>query len=248
MENKTQKKEKIIMMKLKKPSILTVLVGITLILTLVNFYLISNLTQRLDILSGEGAVGALRESQPQQPEQQPTRIDINVDNRLAKGALDAPVTIVEFSCFECPFCARFFQETLPQIEENYINTGKVKFVYRHFPLAFHSNAQKAHEAAECANEQGKFWEYHGILYENIQALEVANLKKYAENLGLNVSQFNECLDSGKMADEVEKDAREAQGYGVEGTPTFFINGIKLVGAQPYQVFEQIIEQELNKSR
>lgn len=161
------------------------------------------------------------------------------------GNPDAPVTIVEFSDFECPFCAAFYQNTLPQIEENYIKTGKVKLVFRDFPLPFHANAQKAAEAAECAGEQGKFWEMHDIIFDNQTTISAADLKNYAINLNLNSIQFNDCLDSGKYADEVGKDMNDGSAAGVTGTPTFFINGEKLVGAQPFSVFEEILDKKLS---
>jgi len=116
-------------------------------------------------------------------------------------------------------------------------------VYRDFPI-LGPQSEKAAQAAECADEQGKFWQYHDKLYGNQQAVETENLKQHAESLGLNTTKFNECLDSGKMASEVEKDFQDGQSYGVSGTPAFFINGILVSGAQPYSAFEQIIEQEL----
>jgi len=164
-----------------------------------------------------------------------------------KGSNSAPVAMIEFGDFQCPFCGKFFSETLPQIEENYIKTGKVKFVYRDFPLDFHQYAEKAAEAAECAHEQGKFWEYHDKLFNNQQALDVTNLKKYAKDLGLNSSEFDDCLDSGKMASEVQEDLQDGTALGISGVPSFFINGIPIGGAQPYSSFQQIIDEELSKT-
>lgn len=255
-ENKNNKNpEKIIKIRLEKSSILKTLVGITLILTFINLYWTNNLAKQLASLTG-GIVaktseqsGTLKEVQPQQPsqqQQQPSEIEVSVDDDPVNGVENAPVTIIEFSDFECPFCARFVEQTLPQIKENYIKAGKVKLVFRDFPLPFHQNAKKAHEAAECADEQGKYWEYHDLLFKNYQSLIVENLKKYAQEMKLDVAKFNECLDSGRMGAEVEKDLRDGANYGVSGTPTFFINGIELVGAQPYSAFAEIIEQELNK--
>lgn len=166
------------------------------------------------------------------------------DDDVFKGNPDAPVIIVEFSDFQCPFCATFYQNTLSQIEENYIKTGKVKFIFRDFPLSGHLNAQKAAEAAECADEQGKFWEMHNMIFDNQGAIGVVDLKQNAKSLGIDITAFNNCLDSGKYADEVIKDMNDGIAAGVKGTPTFFINGEKLVGAQPFSVFEQIIEKKL----
>lgn len=159
----------------------------------------------------------------------------------------APVTIVEFSDFQCPFCGRFWQQTLPTIKEKYITTGKVKFVYRDFPIAsIHSEAEKAAEAAECADEQGKFWEYHDRIFQGQDELSVASFKRWATELGLDTNRFTECLDSGKYADEVAKDFQDGQAAGVTGTPTFFINGERLVGALPLAQFESAIEDALQE--
>ena len=167
-----------------------------------------------------------------------------MDDDAVKGEESAPVTIVEFSDFECPYCSRFYSQTLSQIEENYIDTGKVKMVHRDYPLPFHGNAQKAAEATECADDQGKFWEMHDMLYENNTALSVDNIKGYAAELGLNTGDFDSCLDSGKYYDEVQKDMADGSAAGVTGTPGFLINGELVVGAQPYAVFEQAIEKAL----
>ncbi len=166
------------------------------------------------------------------------------DDDAFKGEDNAPVTIVEFSDFECPFCARFYQQTLPQIESKYIDTGKVKFVYRDFPLGFHQNAQKAGEATECAEEQGKFWEMHDMLFDKGVTGGVTSFKQYAADLGLDTSEFNSCLDSGKYADEVQQDMKDGTAAGVRGTPGFIINGKLVSGAQPFSVFEQAIEDAL----
>ena len=168
------------------------------------------------------------------------------DDDAVKGSLSAPITIVEFSDFECSFCETFFSQTLSDLETKYIDTGKVRFIYRDFPLEFHTNAQKAAEAAECAGEQGKYYEMHDKIFENQNAIGVNNLKTYAKQIGLDEGEFDVCLDSGAMAQEVAKDFSDGQKLGVSGTPTFFVNGTKLVGAQPLSAFEQIIEAELAK--
>lgn len=171
------------------------------------------------------------------------------------GKKDAKVTIVEFSDFQCPFCGRFYKESYGQIKSKYVDTGKAKIIFRHFPLSFHQNAQKSAEAAECANRQGKFLEYHDLLFNNSQSdgtgLNLPDLKKYADQLGLNKgtlgfgkNRFNDCLDKGEAADVVSKDTAEGTASGVTGTPSFFINGKKVVGAQPYSVFETAIEAAL----
>ncbi len=168
------------------------------------------------------------------------------DDDPVLGEKDAPVTIIEFSDFECPFCKRFHDETLPRIKEQYIRTGKVKFVYRDFPLPIHPNAQKAAEAAECADDQGQFWAYHDMLFENQQALGVAKLKEYAQDLGLDMEEFNDCLDSGKFADEVNADLEDGADAGVSGTPAFFIEGELVSGAQPFEAFARVIDAALGE--
>ena len=174
-----------------------------------------------------------------------------VDDDPVKGDPDAQVVIVEFSDFQCPFCERWAQQTLPQLKQNYIDTGKVKLIYRDFPLSsIHPEAQKAAEATECADDQGKFWEYHDILFEKRgewSGAGAAKFKQYAADLGLDTAAFDDCLDSDKYKDEVLGDLNAGRAVGVTGTPTFFINGQKLVGAQPFTAFEAIIEEELAKS-
>ena len=162
----------------------------------------------------------------------------------ALGNPEAPVTIFEYSDFQCPYCARHTLETFPELKKAYIDSGKVKLVFKNFPLPGHSFAKKAAEAAECAFEQNKFWIYKETLFENQQNLSLKDLKKYAQELGLNTEQFNSCLDSGKYVPAVEKDLQEGQVAGIDGTPSFFINGEKLGGAYPFASFQQIIDAKL----
>ncbi len=198
--------------------------------------------------------------QPAQIPTQPTApqvFRVSLDDDPVKGNPDAPVTVVEYSDFQCPFCSRFFQQTLPLIEENYIDTGKIKFVYKDLPLDnLHPNARAAHIAAECADEQGKFWEYHDVLFEkqpqwsNLASSELQNtFTEFATDMGLQATSFESCMESQDIADEVNQDALEAVRYGATGTPTFFIGTekdgfIKLVGAQPYAVFQRAIDNQL----
>ena len=174
----------------------------------------------------------------------PIDMESLMDDDAIKGDPNAPVTIVEWSDFECPFCARFYSDTLSLIDEKYIQTGKVKLVYRDFPLSFHPNAQKSAEAAECAGEQGKYYEMHDLLFERGVAGGVTSYKQFAQQLGLNTAEFNTCLDSGAMASEVQKDFADGQRAGVQGTPGFIVNGQLISGAQPFPVFEQVIEAAL----
>ena len=147
------------------------------------------------------------------------------------GPENAPVTIVAFGDFQCPYSAQA-APTLNQALARY--PGKVRVVFRNFPLSFHAYAQKAHEAAECANEQGKFWPYHDAIFANQGALGIGDLKRYATSVGLDAGQFNQCLDTGKYAEKVKQDVQEAQKYNVRGTPSFYING----SPQKISTFEQ----------
>ncbi|MBI2548217.1 thioredoxin domain-containing protein [Candidatus Woesearchaeota archaeon] len=224
--------------------ILLVVMVVTLFATVTNSYMMYHVSEKLNNLNvelmgqpqGQGDRKIVGENIPKR--------EVSADDDAAKGSSKAPITIIEFSDFQCPYCGRFYAETLPLIKEKYIDTGKVQFVYRDFPLGFHQHAQKAAEAAECAGEQEKYWEYHNLLFENQNALDTTSLKAYAKQLGLNTGEFNQCLDEGKMTAEVQNDFEQGSRYGVTGTPAFFINGVEIVGAQPYAAFEQIIEQEL----
>ncbi len=173
----------------------------------------------------------------------PTKVDIQIkDTDHVKGDTNAAVTLVEYSDFECPYCESLFT-TLNQIMTDY--KGKVKLVYRYFPLtSIHPNAQKSAEAAECAGAQGKFWEMHDKLFQNQSALTVTDLKGYAKDLGLNTSKFNTCLDQGTSTSRVNSDQTEGQGYGVNGTPATFVNGTLISGALPYSSFKSAIDAAL----
>jgi protein-disulfide isomerase len=160
------------------------------------------------------------------------------------------VTIVEFSDFQCPYCKSFFTSTEPQIISTYVNTGKAMFAYRQFPLSLHQNAQIAAEASECAAQVGgnAFWKYHNTLFTKGQGdgtgLDVTALKQYAADLQLDTTAFNACLDNHATAAAVSKDVSDGVAAGVQGTPTFFINGKILVGTQPFSAFQAAIEAEL----
>ncbi len=159
------------------------------------------------------------------------------------GSADAALTIIEYSDFQCPYCARA-EPTVKKIKETYGNAVSIE--YRQFPLDFHENARAAAEASECAREQGKFWEYHDVLFANQASLSVANYKEWAADMGLDTAQFNSCLDSGKYAGVVNEDIQAGVRAGVSGTPTFFVNGQKIVGAQPFSVFQSAIDSALGE--
>jgi protein-disulfide isomerase len=162
-----------------------------------------------------------------------------------KGAPGATVEIVEYSDFECPFCSRA-NATVQKVLADY--QGKVRLVFRDFPLPFHQNAQVAAEAGQCAHEQGKFWEMHDKMFANQRALTAEALKQYATELSLDTTKFNACLDGQRFKDSVMSDHQGGSQMGVSGTPAFFINGRFLSGAQPYEAFTAIINEELGRTQ
>jgi protein-disulfide isomerase len=162
------------------------------------------------------------------------------------GSASAPVTIVEFSDFQCPFCQRV-APTLKRVRETY--GDKIRIVWKDFPLTqIHPQAFKAGEAAHCAGEQGKFWEYHDRLFANQQALEASDLKKYGADLGLDAAKFNACVDSAKYGDRVRAGVEQGSKLGVNSTPTLYVNGRVLSGAQPYETFVTVIDEELSRTK
>jgi predicted DsbA family dithiol-disulfide isomerase len=172
---------------------------------------------------------------------EPFRVTVETGPGPVRGRPDAPITIVEFSDFECPFCVRA-RPAINQVREVY--GDDVRFAFRHFPLSFHEQAPKAGEAIACAGDQDKFWEMHDRLWESPGQLQPADLKEHAVALGLDPEAFGQCLDSDRYASVVEKDAQAGAQLGVSGTPAFFINGRPLSGAQPFEAFAQVIDEEL----
>jgi len=168
------------------------------------------------------------------------------------GDNDAPVTIVEFADYQCPFCRHFHTTAFGDLKKNYIDTGKVRFVSRDFPLDFHPFAMKAAVASLCAADQGKYWEMRDALISNSADLSPEALQKYAQGLSLDMNSFRTCLDSGKHKSEIQKDQADAAALGISGTPTFVLgrtsgdklNGLVLSGTQPYSTFDSAIQQAL----
>lgn len=176
---------------------------------------------------------------------EPPRVEINIGDAPTMGPKDAPITIVEWSDYQCPFCGRA-RATVNEVLDKY--KKEVRYAFKDFPLSFHKNAQKAAEAAHCAGEQGKYFEMYKVLFEKQQKLEVADLKTYAKDLGLNTAKFDKCLDDGKTADIVKKNLQEGMSAGVSGTPAFFINGVMLSGARPFSDFQSAIDAELARKK
>lgn len=171
----------------------------------------------------------------------PTRVDVSISGDPEMGPENAPITIVEFSDFNCPYCQRFAQSTFKTLMDAY--PDKIRFVYRNFPITSQESFVAA-QAALCARDQGAYWPFHDALFSGQLQLGHAAYKQYAQQLGLDADALIACVDSGKYADKVQQDAHDAAGYGVTGTPTFFINGIPLVGAQPMSEFKRVIDGEL----
>ena len=159
------------------------------------------------------------------------------------GEEDAKVTMIEFSDFQCPYCAAFHQQVFPQINEQYIKTGKVKFVMRDFPLPFHKSAMAAAIAAECAQDQNKYWEYAEAIFSHQDKLDAESLIDYAKSIGMNEDEFSKCLAINQGAD-IDKDIADGKRHGVTGTPAFFINDRLIEGMQPFSAFAQVIDEEL----
>ena len=206
----------------------------------------------------ESKIESVQQAPSQAPSQPLQPVKISLDDDPIRGDPNAPITIVEFSDFQCPFCARFHTQTLPAILEEYIDAGKVNLVYRDFPLeSIHPNALPAAVAAECANEQGKYWEYHDMLFETQNGWSrlsseavISTFSEYAGEVGLEQEQFDSCLESGKYLEEVKNDLSDGRAYDITGTPGFFIGNdeigfVKLSGAQPFDSFKQVIDAQLD---
>ncbi len=190
----------------------------------------------------EEAPSAAGEQLPAE-EQEITRYDIPSDGFPSEGPDDAPIVIVEFSDFQCPYCTKWHDETYKPLLEAY--PDQIKLVYRNFPLtSIHPDAYLSAEAAMCAGDQDRYWDYHEALFESKYGLGIDSLKQYAEELGLDMDTFSSCLDSHEYQEFVQADMDFAANLGVRSTPTFFVNGLAVVGAQPMQVFQQIIDSEL----
>ena len=206
--------------------------------------------------------GAARPAAPSAAASPPPALmqTVNIAGAPFKGKTDAPVTIVEFSDYQCGFCGRHARQTLPLLDKEFVQTGRVKYVFRSFPNeATHKLAPKAHEAASCAGEQGNYWGMHDLLFATPDALQPANLPRHASALGLAMPRFTQCLESSRYLEQTRKDAAQGRALGVSGSPTFFLgvatgSGDQVTvlrtirGAKPFQVFKDTIEQLLASRR
>ena len=260
LEENFKKNEKII----KKSTFNSLILAIILVTGIAAFFIgtfVSDLnSEQVSQEELENAIAELELKilEKQLPANQPNiPLEISADNDPIIGNPDAPITIIEFSDFQCPFCARFHIQTLPTIMEEYIEKGDVKLVFRDFPLQnIHPNAVPASVAAECANEQGKFKEMHDILFErqnewsNLETVYVIDLfNQYSKQINLEQEQFTSCLSTGKYVKEIQNDLNDGRTYGVTGTPGFFIGNeqigfVELKGSQPFESFKKIIDSQL----
>lgn len=234
--------------------------GLVLIvaLLLVSFLVIGYLLGKVESLqkgtagqpvAGAQAPGTTDPGAPAAPDPEQVKKDLKMGGLPVQGNENAKVTIVEFSDFECPFCGKFYTDAYPQLKKDYIDTGKVKLYYRHYPLPFHPKAVPLALASECANDQGAFWRMHDKIFDNNATVASATdeqIKQYGADLGLDVAAFNNCYDNKTHQAKVDEDTAAGSAVGVSGTPTFYINGRQLVGAQPYASFQAIIDEELSK--
>lgn len=179
------------------------------------------------------------------------KVNVSPDDDEFIGRSDAPITMIEFSDFQCPFCRKFWRDTFPEIKTTYIDTGKVKFVYRDFPTEGHEASIPSAQSAECAGDQNKFWQMHDKIFieQDEQGFGTVrfstdDLKKWAKETGLDAKKFNACLDSDKYLEEVEKDESDGASLGVFATPSTFVNGLKITGSQPFETFKKVIDEEL----
>jgi protein-disulfide isomerase len=207
----------------------------------------SNQKKILDKLDALSRSGVAQHAAPQRPRgPDPAKVySFPIDNSPVKGPADAWVTIVESSDFQCPFCKRV-TDTLKEIEQKYGN--EVRLVYKFNPLPFHSRAMPAAMAAACANEQGKFWKMHDLLFANQTKLDDASLESYAKQAGVDLKRWKTCYTTNKMKGEIDADMAKAAQLGARGTPAFFINGRFLSGAQPFASFQTLIDEELKKAK
>jgi protein-disulfide isomerase len=209
---------------------------------------LKGIRQVLEKIEKQGGRAAQKPSRP-------TTAKISIKGKQVMGAKDAPVTVVEFADYQCPFCLRFTKTTFPLLKTKYIDTGKVRWVALNLPLPFHKDARKAAQAAHCAGEQDKFWEMREILFRNPQKLNTENLPAHAATLSLDMEAFNSCLQSDRHLAEIDQDAKDAKAVRLTGTPSFIIGktasdeitGQVVIGAQPMDKFDAAIGKALKEA-
>lgn len=231
--------------------IMGIVVGVAVI-SLIGFglALYASVSGKTLFKAGDTKVAANTQEVDQQDAQKPQgKVDIALkDSDYIRGNANAPVTLITYSDLECPYCKRFHPDLLKVLTDF---PDKVKIVFRHFPLSFHANAEKEAEAAECVGKLGgasKYWDFLDTIYEkttsNGTGIALADLPKYAAGVGVNESQFKTCLNNGDMSAKIQTDLQEGSQYGVQGTPTTFVNGQAVEGAVPYEQLKAVVEQAL----
>ncbi|OGY18057.1 MAG: hypothetical protein A2784_05085 [Candidatus Chisholmbacteria bacterium RIFCSPHIGHO2_01_FULL_48_12] len=232
-----------------------VVIGVLMLVVIGGSFLVGRLTTELKLLKSQPGTTANQAAQQLQVAAVARLSDADwqellKDSAAVRGEESAPVTMVEFTDYQCPFCKRAFEQTWPELVKEYIDTGKVRYLVHDLPLSIHPNAPVAAEAARCAGEQGKYWQMHDAIFTNQD--DWANgqvdelMQQYARGVGVNMAQFNNCYEGEKYKAAVEADVALAARLGATGTPTFYINGRSLVGAQPIAAFKVVIEEELGK--
>lgn len=255
----TKKEDSISISKSSFKKIIGIVIGIAILSAFLGGYFVgvsSVEPEKIFIRDVDDVLGPIENKQEFGSE----KIFISLDDDPVLGNPDAELTIVEFSDYQCPFCARFHIQTFPLIIENYIKTGKVNFVYRDFPIiSIHPNALPAALASECADDQGKFWQFNDLLFtnqevwKNLDEQSVAlRFQEYAQLLELDVSEFESCLTDTIHLQEINKDLQDGRNYKITGTPGFFVGNekigyVKIDGAKPYADFVQIINLQLTKN-
>ncbi len=237
-----------------RPSVLlwSVLVAIAFLFGLITGYLVWERPLQARAAAAEQKLAALEQTvadnanAPAAENQVPEKVqryDIPLAGNPSLGSENAPITIIEFSDYECPYCQRWHQEVFPKIMETY--GDKIRLVYRDFPLyGVHPNAESAAEAANCAGEQNRYYDFHNLLLNGQKEFGAETYNSFAQSLKLNLDSFKKCMDEHRYQAEVKADYDYASQLGVRSTPTFFVNGLAIVGAQPFEVFQQVIDLEL----
>jgi protein-disulfide isomerase len=217
---------------------------------------VEKIEERFATRGRQALPGSRVAGRPRQPAI-PTEVTVSIDDDPIKGDPKAPVTLIEFTDYQCPFCSRFHQTVLPSLENDYMSKGKLRYVVRDYPLSIHQNALPAAIAANCASEQGNYWELNELLFKNPDKLDTPNILTFAKDLGLNYEDFKQCIEEKRYESEVRNDMREAEEYGVSGTPAFFVGktgegkemkAISISGAQPYENFKRHIDNLLSEDK
>ncbi len=192
----------------------------------------------------------------ERPSQQPRIAELDLGDDEARlgaylGDIDAPVQILSCEDYQCPFCRKFWADTLPELKKQYLDTGKAVYIYGDFPLGFHNEADEMHEAANCAGDQKKYWTMHDRIFTGQaewsgQPDPAGKARSFAQELGLDMDEYDQCIATGKYKTEIQDDIAECTKAGTSGTPTFYVNGKQLVGAQPFSAFKTLIDAELTK--